>query len=162
MRSEEAESRKQDGVFQVSQRESRTLTDLWSKVQVIRGKLRLWAQWVAKCGSWKGHPGSSSANPSLCRRAASRTEVIPKVTQQVGVAGRPDLQMPRWVYLYLLGLSFGSIHHWSLPWSEMKVTQSCPTICNPVDCSPPGSSVHGFLQNTGVGCHALLQGIFTT
>ena len=26
------------------------------------------------------------------------------------------------------------------------VTQSCPTLCDPVDCSPPGSSVHGFLQ----------------
>ena len=26
--------------------------------------------------------------------------------------------------------------------------------------SPPGSSVHGILQEYGVGCHALLQGIF--
>ena len=24
--------------------------------------------------------------------------------------------------------------------------QSCPTLCNPMDCSPPGSSVHGILQ----------------
>ena len=24
------------------------------------------------------------------------------------------------------------------------VTQLCPTLCNPMDCSPPGSSVHGF------------------
>ena len=24
--------------------------------------------------------------------------------------------------------------------------QSCPTLCNPMDCSPPGSSVHGCLQ----------------
>ena len=24
--------------------------------------------------------------------------------------------------------------------------QSCPTLCNPVDCSPPESSVHGILQ----------------
>ena len=24
--------------------------------------------------------------------------------------------------------------------------QSCPTLCNPVDCSPPGSSLHGILQ----------------
>ena len=35
-----------------------------------------------------------------------------------------------------------------------------------MDCSPPGSSVHGILvlpgKNTGVGCHALLQGIFLT
>ena len=27
-----------------------------------------------------------------------------------------------------------------------SVSQSCPTLCNPVDCSPPGSSVHGTLQ----------------
>ena len=44
------------------------------------------------------------------------------------------------------------------------VAQSCPTLCNPMDCSPPGSSVHGDSpgRNTGVGCHALLQGIFPT
>ena len=28
----------------------------------------------------------------------------------------------------------------------MLVTQSCPTLCNPTDCSLPGSSVHGILQ----------------
>ena len=27
-----------------------------------------------------------------------------------------------------------------------KALQSCPTLCNPMDCSPPGSSVHGILQ----------------
>ena len=27
-----------------------------------------------------------------------------------------------------------------------SVTQSCPILCNPVDCSPPGSSVHGIFQ----------------
>ena len=26
------------------------------------------------------------------------------------------------------------------------VAQSCPILCDPVDCSPPGSSVHGILQ----------------
>ena len=26
------------------------------------------------------------------------------------------------------------------------VTQLCPTLCDPMDCSPPGSSVHGILQ----------------
>ena len=29
---------------------------------------------------------------------------------------------------------------------KVKVTQSCPTLCDPMDCSPPGSSVHGILQ----------------
>ena len=38
-----------------------------------------------------------------------------------------------------------------------KVAQSCLTLCDPMDCpwSSPG-------QNTGVGCHFLLQGIFLT
>ena len=44
------------------------------------------------------------------------------------------------------------------------VVQSCLTLCDPMDCSPPGSSVHGDSpgKNTGMGCHALLQGIFPT
>src|SRR5574342_240891 len=29
---------------------------------------------------------------------------------------------------------------------KMLVTQSCPTLCDPMGCSPPGSSVHGILQ----------------
>ena len=28
---------------------------------------------------------------------------------------------------------------------KMLITQSCPTLCNPTDCNPPGSSVHGIL-----------------
>ena len=72
--------------------------------------------------------------------------------------------------------------------SESEVTQLYPTLCDPVDCSPPGSSIHGILQarilewvaisfskthglyiyspwnssgqNTGAGSLALLQGIF--
>ena len=42
------------------------------------------------------------------------------------------------------------------------VAQSCPTLCNPMDCRQPGSSVRGDSpsRNTGEGCHALLQGIF--
>ena len=44
------------------------------------------------------------------------------------------------------------------------VAQSCLTLCDLMDCSLPGSSVHGNSpgKKTGVGCHAFLQGIFTT
>ena len=31
-------------------------------------------------------------------------------------------------------------------WKWSEVTQSCPTLCDPMDCSLPGSSVHGILQ----------------
>ena len=45
-----------------------------------------------------------------------------------------------------------------------KSLQSCLTLCDPMDCSPPGSSVHGDSpnKNTGVGCHIRLQGILPT
>ena len=41
---------------------------------------------------------------------------------------------------------------------------SYPILCDPMDCSLSGSSVLGdsARKNTGVGCHALLQGIFLT
>ena len=32
------------------------------------------------------------------------------------------------------------------PFVKVIVAQSCPTLCDPMDCSPPGSSVHGVLQ----------------
>ena len=45
-----------------------------------------------------------------------------------------------------------------------KTLQSCLTLCDPMDCSLPGSSAHGDSpgMNTGVGCHFLLQGTFLT
>ena len=51
-------------------------------------------------------------------------------------------------------------HYFRLRW----VTQSCPVVYDPMDCSPPGSSVHGDSsgKNTGGGCQSLCQGIFPT
>ena len=43
--------------------------------------------------------------------------------------------------------------------SESEVAQSCPPLSDPMDCSRPGSSVHGIFQvRGGVGCHRLLRG----
>ena len=38
---------------------------------------------------------------------------------------------------------------------KVLVTQSCPTVCDPVDCSPLGSSVHGILQARILGWVAI-------
>ena len=42
--------------------------------------------------------------------------------------------------------------------------QSCLTLHHPMDCSPPGSTVHGISpgKSTELGCRFLLQGIFLT
>ena len=47
---------------------------------------------------------------------------------------------------------------------QAKLLQSCLTLCDPLDFSPPDSSVHGDSpgKNTGMGGHVLLQGIFPT
>ena len=45
-----------------------------------------------------------------------------------------------------------------------KSLQLCSTSCNPIDCSPPGPSVHEDSpgKNTEIGCLALLQWMFLT
>ena len=47
----------------------------------------------------------------------------------------------------------------SLATAAAKLLQSCPTLRDPTDGSPPGSPVPGNSpgKNTGVGCHFLLQ-----
>ena len=40
-------------------------------------------------------------------------------------------------------LCFCYLNSWKV---KVLVTQSCPILCNPMDCSPPGSTVHGILQ----------------
>ena len=73
-----------------------------------------------------------------------------------------SLSMVQWQFYRVL--KFVSL--WRVNWVEIKLTkyvakslQSCPTLCDPRDGSPPGSprpwDSPG--KNTGVGCHFLLQ-----
>ena len=48
-------------------------------------------------------------------------------------------------------LGFSRQEHWSglpfpSPMCESEVAQLCPTLSDPMDCSPPGSSIHGIFQ----------------
>ena len=45
--------------------------------------------------------------------------------------------------------------------SGSEVAQSCPTLSDPMDCSPPGSSIHGIFQETGVGASPSPQHIYS-
>ena len=47
-------------------------------------------------------------------------------------------------------------------YSMHSIAKLSPTLCDPVNRSPPDSSVHPLCKNTKVGCHFLLQGIFPT
>ena len=73
-----------------------------------------------------------------------------------------------------LSNAFSNTCRWQVRWktdficrptSRMcLVVQSCLTLCDPMSCGPPGSSIQGDSpgNNTGVGCHAFLQRIFPT
>ena len=64
-------------------------------------------------------------------------------------------------YRLLRGIEYGSLCYTAgpcyLPILYVLVTQSCPALCDPMNCRPPGSSVHSPGKNIGVGCHFLLQ-----
>ena len=51
-----------------------------------------------------------------------------------------------------------------LVWLCMRIQllQSCLTLCDPMDCSPLGFSVHGIFQSRKFSSHALLQRFFLT
>ena len=69
--------------------------------------------------------------------------------------GLQSIGLQSWTRLKQLGGS-------SSRYESVLVTQSYPSLCDFIDCSLPGSSVCGDPpgKNIGMGCHALLQGIF--
>ena len=110
--------------------------------------------------------------------------VVSDPLQPHGLAHRVPLSMEFFRQEYWIGLPFlspGDLPHSgikpmspalqtdSLPYEppgkpkmKLSVAQSCPTLCDPVDCSLPGSSApwNSPGKNTGVGNHHLLQGSF--
>ena len=69
----------------------------------------------------RSHKLNNSRSQSLDNHPESRQEVHPAITR-VGGLGESESE------------------------SEVEVVQLCPTLCNPVGCSLPGSSIHGILQ----------------
>jgi len=54
-----------------------------------------------------------------------------------------------------VAISCSNAWKWKVKWSESEVAQSCPTLSDPMDCSPPGSSVHGICQARVLGWGAI-------
>ena len=80
--------------------------------------------------------------------AIKRSEVTSVMSNSVRPHGRQPNMLPHpWDSP---GKNTGVGCHFLLQWvkmkSESKVAQSCPTLYDPMDCSLPGSSVHGIFQ----------------
>ena len=68
------------------------------------------------------------------------------------------------LFIYLLAIYMAFLKYVSSDPLCTRSLQLSATLYDPMDCGPPGSSVHGDSagKNTGVGCHFLLQGSFLT
>ena len=94
----------------------------WWRPRTVR---RLW-RWTASSGS-TCTAGGSRPRRSGCRRGRGSSRGLGEGTRQ--------------------GLATGLRHNaWSPHVHACVLTQSCPTLCDPVYHSPPGFSVHGILQ----------------
>ena len=69
-----------------------------------------------------------------------------------------------WIEFPVLYSMFSLVIYFIHACMHAKWLHSCPTLCDPMDWSPQGSSVHWIFQarTLKVGCHVLLQGIFFT
>ena len=109
------------------------------------------------CVYWLQFSSVTQSCPTLCNPMVCGTPGFPVYHQL------PEFTQ---THVHWVGDAIQLSHPLSSPWvSEVsEVAQSCPTLGDPMDCSLPGSSIHGIFpgKNTGVGCHCLLQEIFPT
>ena len=129
--------------------------------------------WVAlSCGSRASHCSDVScyASFSTCRSELHTWGSQLQIAGPIVVAHGPSCSTAHGIFPDQ-GLNL-CLPHWqadSLPLRHQcvcvcsKSLQLCPVLCDPVDRSPPGSSVHGFSrQEYWSGRHFLLQRIFPT
>ena len=110
----------------------------WWATQPTRSQSRAWL----KQPSMQGGPGQSRSLLLLLLSCFSRVWLC--ATPEMAAHRAPP------------SLGFSRQEHWGVGChfllqcmkvkSESEVTQSCPTLGDPMDCSPPGSSIHGIFQ----------------
>ena len=103
-------------------------------------------KWWGKCHNFMCLLVCVSRHNACIRAQSCPTLCNPMDCSLLGSSlhGISQLKILRWVTIPFFKAS-------SWPRDQKKerkseVTQSCPTLCGPVDCSPPGSSIHGIFQ----------------
>ena len=103
----------------------------------LRGRLHVHSG--TQCPIWEFLPQVPLSGPNSVSSAQSRIATF-------------------WVFSTTF-LSLSCHNNWQISsrekWKNMLVAQPCPTLCDPIDCSPPGSSVHGILQVRILECVAM-------
>ena len=99
----------------------------------------------------------------------SQSRQLPTATEAVVVSAQRFRSQGTQPFQWTHTTDFQPSSNWvNRPWSgccwqtTVLVLQSCITLCDPMDCRSPGSSVHSPGKNSGVGCHTPLPGVFLT
>ena len=111
---------------------------LLGKIEGKRRGDRGWDGWMTSSAQWAWVWTNSgrqwrTGNPGMLQSMGCQRLIHDWVTEQQNLL------------LTEIFLSKASLKLFILYW-KMLVAKSCPTLCDPMDCSPPGSSVHGILQ----------------
>ena len=85
---------------------------------------------------WNAVPGCNLKNDTMIPIHSQGKPFTITIIQAYAPTSNAEEAEVEWFYEYLQDLLE----------SESEVTQSCPTLCDPMDCSLPGSSVHGIFQ----------------
>ena len=121
------------------------------------------AEWWPVLEGRTATPDSSPPPPPAVPDIPSLWEVQPRCLGEPGkVVWRAKLVLSTWFFFREVRRGERREREHLRECVLCSVTQLCPTLRDPMDCSLPGSSVHGDFpgNNTGVGWHALFQGIF--
>ena len=112
-----------------------------------------WRVTLARCqGSWRNTGASKlsvkgPATPSSTGSLSSTPTSVPHPQVPWGFESQGTNSKPRVPQSFMMGCKQPATdsrgRHCSL---QRKVAQSCLTLCDPMDCSLPGSSIHGTLQ----------------
>ena len=85
---------------------------------------------------------ASPTNTNCLESEKIKTKTQPSKAQNDWEGTQGNLLGEKWMFYVVTGLRTPGLHRYS----ESEVTLSCRTLCNPMDCSLPGSSVHGIFQ----------------
>ena len=92
-----------------------------------------------------------------CQTSKSSKRLLSDSTWNLPFQANPHkFKSPLWLFPFP-SINLSTRKSSSFP-AAAKLLPTCPTLCNPIDGSPPGSAIPGIHPgNTGVGCHFLLQ-----
>ena len=115
-------------------------------------RLEYWTGWPFPSPGDLSNPGIKPRSPTLWTDSLSaELQGKPKNTgvsslsllQHIFPSQESNWGLPHTGRILYRLSSQGSQKH---QWGVVSVAQPCPTLCDPMDCSPPGSSVRGILQ----------------